>query len=346
MNHLTEPLLTPATLLNTLPLSSKALETVKTARAAARNIIQGTDKRLLVIVGPCSIHDTQAALEYATLLKTAAERLTNELFIIMRVYFEKPRTTVGWKGLIRDPLLDGSFNINNGLTLARKLLLDLAELGVPAGTEFLDSMTPAYLSDLIAWSVIGARTVESQIHRELASALAMPVGFKNNTEGNIKAAIDAVQVAQCPHHFLGINTLGIPSIIKTTGNPNGHIILRGSNTTTNYSVHHIHEAANLLRYANLTPRLMVDCSHGNSMKDYQKQLTVVQALTEQLRTGPSFICGIMLESHLLAGRQELHPKHPLIYGQSITDGCIAWEDTVPLLEKIALAFKHHAIPVT
>jgi 3-deoxy-7-phosphoheptulonate synthase len=270
-------------------------------------------------------------------LKSAAEKLSDKLYIIMRVYFEKPRTTVGWKGLISDPWLDGSFDINQGLALARTLLLELSQLGVPAGTEFLDTFVPTYFSDLIAWCAIGARTVESQIHRELASGLPMPVGFKNNMDGNIKAAIDAVKAAQHSHSFLGITQAGMPAMTRTAGNKDCHIILRGSHTASNYADYSIREAADFLKEAQLTPRMMVDCSHGNSMKEYQRQRTVVHALIDQLKKGPRFINGIMLESHLVEGKQKLQAKKALTYGQSITDGCIGWEDTLVLLEELAKA---------
>ncbi len=330
-------LVAPHQLLASQPLSASALATIQSARHHISNIVQGKDKRLLVIVGPCSIHDTDAALEYAALLKSAADKWVDDLCIVMRVYFEKPRTTVGWKGLISDPYLDGSFAINQGLLFARKLLLELNEMGMPAGTEFLDTIIPAYLSDLIAWSAIGARTVESQVHRELASGLMMPVGFKNNTDGNIKVAIDAVKVAGHSHAFLGITSAGSPAIIRTEGNLACHVILRGSNTAPNYAAETIQETAGLLKEAQLHPQVMVDCSHGNSMKDYRLQHQVVADLIDQLKQGSTFISGVMLESNLMAGKQGLLKKEALTYGQSVTDGCIGWEDTLRLLEDLARA---------
>jgi 3-deoxy-7-phosphoheptulonate synthase len=337
--HSEQPLIKPKALINKQPLVESALKTVEKTRQNIRQIIQGKDDRLLVIVGPCSIHDPEATLHYAEILQAAASQFAAELCIIMRVYFEKPRTAMGWKGLISDPWLDQSYDVNYGLMLARKLLIHLNQLGLPAGTEFLDTLTPHYLSDLIAWCAIGARTVESQTHRELASGLPMPVGFKNNTDGNIKAAIDAVIVAQHSNQLLGITRKGVPSIIRTLGNPDCHIILRGSNTAPNYAAHYIEAAAALLRKAQLIPRVMIDCSHGNSMKDYQRQGIVIQALVEQLNNGSEFISGIMLESNLIAGKQALNAKQALVYGQSITDGCLSWKDTLPLLEKIALAVR-------
>lgn len=332
-------LITPHELIKSKPLSSSARATIHSARHNASHIIQGKDDRLLVIVGPCSIHNTLIALEYAALLQAAAEKFIDDLYIIMRVYFEKPRTTVGWKGLISDPELDESFAVNQGLILARELLLELNQLGMPAGTEFLDTIIPPYLSDLIAWCAIGARTVESQIHRELASGLAMPVGFKNNTDGNIKVAIDAVKVARHSHPFLGITQTGMPAMIRTAGNPVCHVILRGSNTAPNYAASHIQETALFLKESQLIPRVMVDCSHGNSMKDYKLQRTVVHALIDQLKKGSSFINGIMLESNLIAGKQEFQTKEALVYGQSITDGCIGWGDTLEILEELAMTIR-------
>lgn len=330
-------LITPETLLRELPLSAFAANKITESRQIIDNIIKGNDPRVLAIVGPCSIHDSTAALEYAHLLKQAATRFADELFIVMRVYFEKPRTTVGWKGLISDPFLDGSFDVNQGLKLARKLLLDLAELNLPTGTEFLDTSIPQFLSDLIAWGCIGARTSESQVHRELASGLPMPVGFKNTTDGNFKVAIDAVNVARHPHYFLSINQQGIPCIINTKGNDSCHIILRGSTAKPNYSTHYIQKATASLRKAQLIPRLMIDCSHGNSMKDHFRQHDVMNSIIADLQK--SKICGIMLESNLIEGKQTLQPNRPLNYGQSITDACLSWEQTLPLLENLANAWR-------
>jgi 3-deoxy-7-phosphoheptulonate synthase len=335
-----QSLITPEGLIRERPLTIRASHTIKQSREIANQIIQGRDPRLLVVVGPCSIHDNHAAIEYAHLLKQAADQYADDLHIIMRVYFEKPRTIMGWKGLISDPRLDGSFDINHGLTLARSILLDICHLGVPTATEFLDTIIPQYLSDLISWSAIGARTTESQIHRELASGLSMPVGFKNTTDGNIRIAIDAVNAARHAHRFLSIAKNGIASIVQTTGNPNCHIILRGSTTSANYTAESVNEAADNLKKANLTPRLMIDCSHGNSRKIYQRQMLVVDSIVKQLANGCASICGVMLESNLTAGKQSLDLNRSLTYGQSITDGCLGWEETVPLLEKLALAIKH------
>jgi 3-deoxy-7-phosphoheptulonate synthase len=344
--HSNQPLITPESLIQEFPISENANEVVKAARNAANRIIQGGDDRLLVIVGPCSIHDSKAALEYAALLQNAAQSFKKELCIIMRVYFEKPRTTVGWKGLISDPFLNGSFDMNCGLRIARNLLLEINNLGMAAATEFLDTIVPQYLSDLISWSAIGARTSASQTHRELASGLPMAVGFKNSTDGNIKIAIDAVKVASHPHHFLSICQNGTPAIVRTTGNNNCHIILRGSQHGPNYETQHIIAAVNTLQNSNLIPRLMIDCSHGNSMKDYQRQHQIVQSITEQIENGSDYICGVMLESNLIAGNQTLDAEQPLVYGQSITDGCISWEETLILLEKLANAMttKKKVIP--
>ena len=329
----------PEEFLQQLPLTSSRAEVIHQARRAAADVIAGKDNRLLVIVGPCSIHDVDSALEYASLLKAAAVDYANTLVIMMRVYFEKPRTVLGWKGLINDPHLNNTFDINHGLTLARKLLLDLIALGVPTATEFLDPIIPQYLSDLICWSAVGARTSESQIHRELASGLSMPVGFKNSTDGNIKIAIDGVIAAKHPHHFLSISKQGIPSVVHTQGNKDCHIILRGGTAMTNYSAEQIQEAAAALRNENLLPRLMVDCSHGNSMKDHLLQHKVIDSIVEQIRNGVSEICGVMLESHLVAGRQNLVDSQPLVYGQSITDACVSWDETVVLLDKLARVVK-------
>jgi 3-deoxy-7-phosphoheptulonate synthase len=329
----------PNELINEFPLTVNMGRLINNARCTISKIIQGQDKRLLVIVGPCSIHDTQAALEYAECLKTAAAHFSDELYFVMRVYFEKPRTTIGWTGLINDPFLNASYDINYGLRLARKLLLDINYLGLPAGTEFLNPATPQYLSDLISWSAIGARTVESQIHRELASGLSMPVGFKNNTDGNIKIAIDAANVARQSHHLININHHGQLATFQTNGNPDTHIILRGSNTIPNYSAEDVKKSVNLLRESQLSPYLIIDCSHGNSMKDHQRQKIVIDAIAEQISNGIAFIAGIMLESNLVAGKQELDQQQALVYGKSITDACIDWNDTLLLLEKLALAVK-------
>lgn len=329
-----QTLINPLAFIQSLPASHTTLNRINHFRKQTTDIIHGYDKRLLVIVGPCSIHDTDAALEYAIQLKQLADQLNDVIFIIMRVYFEKPRTTIGWKGLIRDPHLDQSFDIQHGLILARRLLLAINELGLPTATEFLDAIVPHYLQDLITWGAIGARTVQSQMHRELASSLSMPIGFKNNTDGNITVAIDAVQTAKHAHQFISINQHGHPAIINSTGNPDCHIILRGSNQATNYSSEHIQFAINKLNDVNLTPRLLIDCSHGNSMKDYQKQAVVLDYLLPLLHESSS-ILGFMLESHLMAGSQQLIAKKMLRYGQSITDGCMGWDETANLLKKLA-----------
>lgn len=332
-----QSLLKPEQLTQQLPLTLAAAKIIQHARDTAAKIIAGKDNRLLVIVGPCSIHDVNAALEYATRLKNAATDFAAELFIMMRVYFEKPRTVLGWKGLINDPHLDNSFDVNYGLTVARKLLLDLTDLGIPAGTEFLDSIIPQYLGDLICWSAIGARTSQSPLHRELASGLSMPVGFKNSTDGNVKIAAEAVTVARYPHHFLSISKQGEPVIVHTQGNKNCHIILRGSNSEANYSAQQIQKAARILHNENLPKRLMIDCSHGNSGKNHLRQKMVIESLAEQISRGNKEIFGVMLESHLVAGKQILAAGSPLVYGQSITDACISWDETIPLLKKLALA---------
>lgn len=333
----------PVELVQTLSASTQALTYIQQARTAAANIMQGRDNRLLVIAGPCSIHDDQAALDYAKRLQQAAQYFKDELLIVMRAYFEKPRTLLGWKGLISDPQLDGSFDICAGLKKARQLLLTLADLGLPAATEFLDTITPQYLSDLISWSAIGARTSESPAHRELASGLAMPVGFKNTTDGNIKIAIDAVNTAQHSHCYLGVSKDGTPAVISTKGNKHCHVILRGSRTDSNYDTKSIQETAAMLIDANLPPYVMVDCSHGNSMQNHQRQQDVVNALVTQLEKGSTSIAGVMLESHLMAGKQTLVPGQTLVYGQSITDACISWEETLPLLGKLADAVKARSL---
>jgi 3-deoxy-7-phosphoheptulonate synthase len=331
------PLLPPAILMEELPVSPTAAESVAGLRKDAEAVIRGDDERLLVVVGPCSIHDPAAALEYAARLRAESNRLADDLILVMRVYFEKPRTTVGWKGLINDPNLDGSFAINKGLRLARRLLLDLAELGLGSGTELLDTITPQFIADLVGWGAIGARTTESQIHRELASGLSMPVGFKNSTEGDVQIAVDAVRAARGTHHFLSVTKQGISAIVATRGNEACHVILRGSQRGPNYEAEHVSAAAALLRKAGLPERLMIDCSHGNSRKNPANQAAVAESVADQLREGGRAILGVMIESHLVGGRQDLAPGAPLVYGQSITDACLGWEDTVPVLETLARA---------
>lgn len=331
------PLISPALLMEEFPITPEATNTVVDARKATTDIIQGRDDRLIVVVGPCSIHDPQAALDYARLLEQYRERLVDDLLIIMRIYFEKPRTTVGWKGLINDPDLSQRFDINKGLKISRKLLLDLAALGMPAGSEFLDTIVPQYISDLISWGAIGARTTESQVHRELSSGLSMPIGFKNGTRGNMQIAIDAIGAARHPHHFLSVTKEGLAAIVSTTGNDTCHVILRGSSQGTNYEPEHVAEATHLLEKAGLTNRLMIDCSHGNSNKDHNRQPLVVDAVCEQLRAKQMAIGGVMIESNLVAGNQSLTADKPLTYGQSVTDACVSWEQTAPLLEQLAQA---------
>ena len=333
------PLLPPAILLEELPLRESAAVTVSQGRDEVARILRGDDDRLIVIVGPCSIHDPRAAIDYAQRLRRLADDLTGELRIVMRVYFEKPRTTVGWKGLINDPNLDGSFAINEGLRVGRRLLLDLAELGLPAGCEFLDPITPQFTSDLVTWGAIGARTTESQVHRELASACSMPVGFKNGTDGGVQIAIDAIRAAAHPHRFIGVTEQGLAGIVSTTGNLDCHVILRGGTTGPNYDAIHVQKTLAALRDAGLLPRLMIDASHGNSEKDHQRQPVVVRDVAGQIAQGEFGIIGMMLESFLADGRQDLRDPARLVYGQSITDACMGWEATVPVLRDLAEAVR-------
>ena len=329
----------PEALHNRFPMTETASETVYKTRRAIHKILHGEDDRLIVIVGPCSVHDPAAAREYASRLKPMIMNLANELCIVMRVYFEKPRTTVGWKGLINDPDMDESFHINKGLSLARHLLLDLAEEGVPAGTEYLDLISPQYIADLVSWGAIGARTTESQGHRELASGLSCPIGFKNSTDGGFKIAIDAVSAASRPHVFMSLNKKGHSAIFSTTGNDDCHIILRGGNSKPNYDSDSIRQAAEQLQQNGLRPEVMVDCSHANSDKDYRRQPNVCRDIARQLRAGETRIIGVMMESNLVEGRQDVVPGQELTYGQSITDACIAWETTEVLLQELAEAVK-------
>jgi 3-deoxy-7-phosphoheptulonate synthase len=331
------PLIPPAILIEEIPLTYSGQIFVSNARKHVNRILTGEDDRLLVIVGPCSIHDTKAALEYAEKLLPLRQKLAGELDIVMRVYFEKPRTRSGWKGLINDPHIDGSFKINEGLRLARKLLTDLAAMGLPAGCEFLDTISPQFIADCVSWGAIGARTTESQVHRELASGLSMAVGFKNGTDGNVKIAIDAICAAQTPHHFLSITKQGVAAIVHTKGNPLGHLILRGSTQGPNYSSDHVKKAARDLAEAGLRPGLIIDCSHGNSQKDHNRQLVVAREVAAQIAAGERAIIGVMLESHLKAGNQKEAPLEKLEYGKSITDACIAFEDTAAVLTDLAAA---------
>jgi len=328
----------PAQVLGDFPISEKAAQTTYYARQAIHRILHGADDRLLAIVGPCSIHDVKAAKEYAGRLKEAKDRCADDLLIVMRVYFEKPRTTVGWKGLINDPNLDGSFRINDGLRVGRQLLLELNETGMPAACEFLDMITPQYVADLVAWGAIGARTTESQVHRELASGLSCPVGFKNGTDGNVRIAMDAIRAAQAPHHFLSVTKDGHSAIVSTTGNEDCHIILRGGRHP-NYDAANVDLAAKSLAEAGIPGRIMIDCSHGNSSKDPAKQLAVGENIAAQVAAGDARIIGVMLESHLKAGRQDLIPGKALVYGQSITDACVGWEDTRNLIDLLADAVR-------
>ena len=338
------PLIPPALLIEELPTTAAAAQTVATARRAAERIVAGEDHRLLVVVGPCSIHDPAAAREYGQRLRAMIDRHQDELHIVMRVYFEKPRTTVGWKGLINDPSLDGSFKINQGLRLARGLLLHLAEAGVPAGSEFLDTISPQFFADLVSWGAIGARTTESQVHRELASGLSMPVGFKNATDGCIQVAVDAVRAAHHPHSFLSVTKQGIAAIVRTHGNDSCHVILRGGNDGPNYQRERVEPVVAQLEAAGLRGRLMVDCSHANSGKDHVQQVEVVRDLARQVAGGAHDIAGLMMESHLVEGRQALTSPDELRYGQSVTDACMGWETTEQLLGELAEAVRQRGTP--
>ena len=332
----------PIHMLREFPATPKAAETAFEARAAIHRILFGADDRLLVVIGPCSIHDTDAAMEYARLLKAEADRLKNDLLVVMRVYFEKPRTTVGWKGLINDPLMDGSFRINEGLRIARKVLWDVNELGLPAGTEFLDMITPQYIADLISWGAIGARTTESQVHRELASGLSSPVGFKNGTDGNIRIAVDAIKAAQSPHHFLSVTKAGHSAIVSTTGNEDCHLILRGGKGP-NFDAASVDAACKELASSGLQGKLMIDFSHANSSKQHKLQVNVAQDVAGQMANGEDRIIGVMVESNLKEGRQDLKPGVTLEYGKSITDACIGWEDSLTVLDVLAEAVRQRRV---
>ncbi len=327
-------LVPPSHVFREFPVGVQAAQTTHDARHAIHRILHGADDRLLVVIGPCSIHDVDVAVEYAKRLKAELPRFEKDLLIVMRVYFEKPRTTVGWKGLINDPRLDNSFRINEGLRLARGLLLEINEMGLPCATEFLDTITPQYTADLISWGAIGARTTESQVHRELASGLSCPVGFKNGTDGNVRIAIDAIRAAQSPHHFLSVTKGGHSAIVSTTGNEDCHVILRGGQAP-NYDAAHVDAAAKEISAAALASRLMVDFSHANSSKEFKRQLDVASDVANQLAQGEDRIFGVMVESHLVEGRQNLTPEKPLEYGKSITDACIGWDDSLTLLETLA-----------
>jgi 3-deoxy-7-phosphoheptulonate synthase len=320
-----------------MPLTDNASRTVFEARRQIVDILNGTDDRLIVVVGPCSIHDPIAAREYAKLLREAIAELSSDLMIVMRVYFEKPRTTLGWKGLINDPYFDESFRISDGLRIARRLLLDLAEMGVPAGTEYLDMISPQYVADLVSWGAIGARTTESQVHRQLASGLSCPVGFKNGTSGNVQIAIEAILSASHPHTFLGTTDTGQSAILLTSGNPDCHVILRGGRQITNYDSDSVISTAAQMEKAGVQPRIMIDCSHANSGKDHRRQGAVCRSVSEQIAGGESRIMGVMIESNLVAGAQTLVNGKAPVYGQSITDACIDWSETETLLRELANA---------
>ena len=334
-----KPLLPPAILMDEIPLAEPESRAVAESRSQVADIIDGKDDRLVVVVGPCSIHDPEAGLEYARRLKTLLPKLSADLKIVMRTYFEKPRTTVGWKGLINDPKLDGSFAINQGLRVARTFLRDVVELGLPTALEFLDPITPQFMADLVTWGAIGARTTESQVHRELASGLSMPVGFKNGTGGTVQIAADAVRSAAQPHHFLSVTKQGLAAIVATKGNPHCHVILRGGSNGPNYGEEAVAAAVGLLEKNKLPGKLMIDTSHANSGKDPARQPEVASAIARQVAAGSRAIFGVMIESFLVAGRQEITDRSQMTFGQSVTDGCLAWEGTVPVLEGLAAAVR-------
>ena len=331
-------LVPPAHVFREYPLSNRAAQTTYAARQAIHRVLHGADDRLLVVIGPCSIHDYDLAMDYAKKLTKEAERFAEDLIVVMRVYFEKPRTTVGWKGLINDPRLDNTFRINEGLRLARRILLEINELDLPCATEFLDTITPQYTADLIAWGAIGARTTESQVHRELASGLSCPVGFKNGTDGNMRIAVDAIRSANSPHHFLSVTKSGHTAIVSTMGNEDCHVILRGGKEP-NYDAASVDAACAEIARSGLAARLMVDFSHGNSRKQFKLQMEVCDSVAEQISGGEERIMGVMVESHLVEGRQDLSPDKPLTYGQSVTDACINWDDSVAVMEKLAAAVR-------
>jgi 3-deoxy-7-phosphoheptulonate synthase len=332
-----EELVSPAKLLEELPLGEERERAVVRGRGEVGNVLDGTDDRVLIVVGPCSVHDPEAALDYAGRLAELSRKLSKDVLIAMRVYFEKPRTTTGWKGLINDPHLDGSLDVNTGLRMARQVLLEVLDLGLPVGTEFLDPITPQYIADAVSWGAIGARTTESQIHRQLGSGLSMPIGFKNRTDGDIQVAVDAVRAAAAPHAFAGIDDVGSPAILYTTGNPDGHVILRGGRGAPNHDAEGVAAALMLLRDAELPERVVVDASHDNSNKDPGMQLVAASQIADQIADGNRDIVGAMLESFLVEGRQDLDDSSDLVYGQSITDPCIDWKSTVSMLEQFGAA---------
>jgi len=333
------PLVTPAILVEQLPLPAEDAVTVQRTRQQASRILRGTDDRLIVVVGPCSIHDADAALDYARRLAPLAAELADDLCIVMRVYFEKPRTTVGWKGLVNDPHLDGSFAVNDGLHLARQLLLNVIALGLPAGCEFLDPITPQFIADLVTWGAIGARTTESQVHRNLTSGLSMPVGFKNGTSGDVQIAIDAMHAASWPHQFMSVTEQGVAAIVVTRGNRDTHVILRGGRSGPNYDTESVQRTLATLRASGLPPRVMIDASHDNSGKDFHRQALVASAIADQVLEGEPGIIGVMLESFLVDGRQDFAARTALTPGQSITDACMGWDMTVPVLRDLAAAVR-------
>jgi 3-deoxy-7-phosphoheptulonate synthase len=333
------PLVSPRELLEELPLSEQHADVLLRGRSDVQAILDGHDDRLLAVVGPCSVHDIEATQEYAERLSRQVDKLADDLCVAMRVYFEKPRTTIGWKGLINDPRLDGSSDVNTGLRMARRLLLNVLSLGLPVGCEFLDPITPQYISDAVCWGAIGARTVESQIHRQLGSGLSMPVGFKNRTDGNVQVAVDAVHAAAVSHAFAGIDVNGTPAILYTRGNRDCHVILRGGKGAPNYSAEPVARTLELLRAAGLPARVMIDLSHDNSGKDPERQRAVAVAVADQLAAGDRGVIGVMLESFLVAGRQDLDEPGELVYGQSITDGCVGWEETVVILDELTAAVR-------
>ncbi|KAJ0396925.1 hypothetical protein P43SY_000984 [Pythium insidiosum] len=333
------PLIPPACLLEEIPLTTKMAQTISRGRQGITNILRRMDDRLVVVVGPCSIHDVEAAMDYAKRLMALKKELENDLLIVMRVYFEKPRTTVGWKGLINDPDLNGTFNINKGLRVARQLLADINELGLPAGCEFLDTMSPQFICDLVSWGAIGARTTECQLHRELTSGLSMPIGFKNGTGGSLQLAVDAVVAARHPHCFLSVSSQGLAAIVNTAGNDCCHVILRGGKSGPNYEKKFVEEASALMLKANLMDNVMVDCSHGNSRKDHKNQVSVAADIAAQIRAGDDRLVGVMLESNIKEGNQSLIPGQPLEYGKSVTDACMSWETTQEVLRDLAAAVR-------
>jgi len=340
-----EALLAPAALLDELPLTAAEAETVERTRAEVRALLDGADGRLLIVAGPCSVHDPKAALDYAARLIELRDRYADDLLIVMRVYFEKPRTVTGWKGLINDPGMDESFDVHRGLRAARRLLLDILGTGMPVGCEWLDPITPQYIADAVAWGAIGARTTESQVHRQLASGLSCPVGFKNGTDGGVRIAVDAIKAASAPHHFLSVTKGGHSAIVHTAGNEDCHIILRGG-AVPNYDAASVEKVCGELGHAGVAPRVMIDCSHANSQKQYERQLDVAHAVAGQIARGDDRVIGAMIESHINPGRQDLVPGQPLAYGVSITDACVGWDATVGVLRELADAVRHRRVLLT